>query len=125
FGTGVALFRAQWYADNQPSSVSEFNYLYANAQGYPIGTNNAATPLSVNLTANCAEVFRNVLQPAGQPTLSTLAPTGASLAALTTVGRAGIDFNAWLSTSDNNLCYYFYTGQYVNTEAATANGDDI
>lgn len=120
FSTGLALYRAQWFADNQPTSVSEFGNLNPNGSGYPIG--NVATPTSaslvssVGISANCVEIFQNILQPAGQPTIQAKAAGATAPGSLTTLTTGNYDFVAYLETdsqSTKNICYYLYTGQYV------------
>lgn len=125
--TGAALFRAQWFANNQPDRVSEFGNLAANNAGYPIGlitTVNSTVITSVGSVLNCMEIFQNVLQPAGQPTLGSIAADTDAPGVLTsltsTVGE--YDFVTYLQTGSaalKNRCYYFYTGQFIepNTQA--------
>jgi MSHA pilin protein MshB len=116
-GTGTALFRAQWFATNQPATISEFGGMSANSAGYPIGIGplGVSTITSVGTSANCGEIFQNILQLAGQPTLTTFATAAtapASLGTLTTVGL--FDFVSYVQTGSaalKNVCYYFYTGQ--------------
>lgn len=122
-GTGTALYKAQWYANNQPTTVTEFNGITAHpVSGYPVGTKTGglSTLRSVGTTAHCVEIFQNVLQSGGQPTIS-----GAKTASATTIGAgAGTftvtgtnDFVAYLATGSSlllNTCNYIYTGQYTN-----------
>lgn len=123
-GTGVALFRAQWVADNQPARVTEFNSLVANSTGYPIGlitTLNSTVISSVGTSQNCLEVFQNVLQPAGQPTITSVTEAATAPTALTTLSTS-FDYVAYLQNTAKNTCYYFYTGQFSNpsTQAVPA-----
>jgi MSHA pilin protein MshB len=120
FATGTSIFKAQWFADNQPTRVSEFNNLLANSAGYPLKID-AATVTSTLLTTvgsstSCVEIFQNVLQSGGQPSISTLATAATTLGGLSELA-AGSDFIAYLSsasTVSKNTCNYIYTGQYNN-----------
>jgi MSHA pilin protein MshB len=119
--TGNALFRAQWYAENQPSVPSEFGGLAANRFGYPIGVIAApltgATITSVGTSANCVEIFEGLLQPGGRPSIKALTETANALPTVTTLTTAGLyDFVAYLDNSAGSVirssCKYFYTGQF-------------
>jgi len=124
-GTGAALFRAQWFADGQPSRVTEFGNLVANASGYPIGiisgTLTSTIRSSVGSSENCAEVFQNVLQLAGQPTITSELSAATLPGSLTTLSSA-FDYVAYVRNTAKNVCYYFYTGQFTNpsTQAVPA-----
>jgi MSHA pilin protein MshB len=118
-GTGVALFRAQWYVDSQPTTVVAYGSMQANSKGFPIGLKAGpyTTTLlsSVGTSTNCQEVFVNLLQPSGLPSITTLA-TAATLVSVV-VPTSGSDFVAYLRTGNNtllNTCNYIYTGQYTN-----------
>jgi MSHA pilin protein MshB len=121
-GTGVALFRAQWYADNQPATVSEFGGLLANAAGYPMGVIATVDAAKLSSSNNCVEIFQSVLQPAGRPSISTIAADATVPGSLTTLQPAvAADFVAYLqndSTANQNICYYFYVGQQNNPSTA-------
>ena len=121
-GTGTAVFKGQWFADNQPRSVTDFNKLAANTKGYPLGKKTGSTTTvlkTVGTSAFCKDIFTNLLQAGGQPTIvaepeQTTAITG--LAAAQTI-PSGYDFVAYLNKTDEanmNICYYIYTGQYSN-----------
>ncbi len=120
-GTGTALFRAQWYATSQPATIGEFGGMSANTSGYPIGIGplGLTTITSVGTSANCGEIFQNVLQLAGQPTIkTTFAAAGTPPGSLTTLTTLGdYDFVSYVQTGSaalKNACYYFYVGQTVN-----------
>lgn len=119
-GTGVALFRAQWYADNQPATVSGFGGMSANAAGYPMGLVPTVAATKLSSSDNCVEIFQSVLQPAGRPSISTIAAAATAPGSLTTLQPAA-DFVAYLQTGSSaiqNICYYFYVGQQNNPNTA-------
>lgn len=121
-GTGTAMFKAQWYADNQPGTVVDFNSMRANTSGFPLGLKAGGTTTlltSVGTSANCQEVFQNLLQAGGQPSVAVLAENGTGISLLE--GASALpttsDFVAYLentNTVTKNTCYYIYTGQYTN-----------
>lgn len=124
FATGTSIYRAQWFADNQPNRVSEYNDLLANSAGYPIGKKTGATITTtllttINTSTNCVDIFQNVLQAGGQPTITTKTTTATALSGTTTLPTTAADFDfvAYLSTGNTttkNTCSYIYTGQYTN-----------
>ncbi|MGV3593473.1 MAG: pilus assembly FimT family protein [Gammaproteobacteria bacterium] len=124
FATGTSIYRAQWFADGQPNTIAEYNSLLANTAGYPIGLKTGATITTTLLTtvgtsANCVDIFQNVLQPGGQPTILAKTGAAAALAGTTTLPSTASDYDfvAYLDTSTGttkNVCHYIYTGQYTN-----------
>ncbi|HEY0961433.1 MAG TPA: type II secretion system protein [Pseudomonadales bacterium] len=124
FATGTSIYRAQWFADNQPNRVTEYNDLLANTSGYPIGLKTGATINGTLLTTvgsstNCRDIFQNVLQAGGQPTITTQTTAAALLTSVTVLTSIAddYDFVAYLSSSNSttkNTCSYIYTGQYTN-----------
>jgi MSHA pilin protein MshB len=121
-GTSSAMFKAQWYADNQARTITTFGDMRANTAGYPVGlkSGSAATLLrTVATSANCKEIFENLLQGAGQPTIAALTEDTDAITAM--AGNQSLpttsDFVAYLNSTDSgtqNICYYIYTGQYTN-----------
>lgn len=122
FGTSSAMFKSQWYAKNQPKTVAAFSDMRSNTAGYPVGlkSGSAATLLrTVGTADNCKEIFENLLQGAGQPSIAVATGTSAITAVQNNVALpATSDFVAYMNTTDSatqNVCYYIYTGQYTNT----------
>lgn len=84
-GTGLALYRAQWFADRQPAAVPEFAGMYAASNGWPVGGGPVGaatsavlgdeTELSGDGLADCRTIFTSLLQAAGQPTITGAAGT--------------------------------------------------
>ena len=94
--TGVALYHAQWLANNKPvagSQIAEFGNLRTNANGYPVATDNVSV---VADDGDCAAIFSNLLQ--GGPSVATGNGTGS----------AG-EFTA--DRQSNTACDYYYTEQ--------------
>lgn len=121
-GTGVGVFKGQWFADNQARTITAFGSLRANDSGYPVGKKSGtgtSTLSTVGTSAYCRDVFQNLLQQGGQPTIGTEAE---QTTAITGLGAAqtlptGYDFVAYLdktSATTMKTCYYIYTGQYTN-----------
>lgn len=111
-GTGIALFRAQWFAANQPATITQYEGLYANSTGWPKGLDKTLTSMT-----DCVNVFQSLLQAAGRPTIVTLTSTGADFASLAktttmTTKLAGMDYGAHYAGTGK--CDYVYTGQYKN-----------
>jgi hypothetical protein len=74
FTTGVSMYRAQYYAEGQPSTVTlDGQALAFNEYGYPtvLGENDATFVDAATSAAVCSTVFNTVLQ-SGRPTLSAL-----------------------------------------------------
>ncbi|MEC8860427.1 MAG: prepilin-type N-terminal cleavage/methylation domain-containing protein [Pseudomonadota bacterium] len=74
--TGVALYRAQWIAQQQPAagtvlSTTEFGGLVIGTAGYPIGVSNSTTGLfdatAANSEAQCVEIYNGLLQAGRAP----------------------------------------------------------
>ncbi len=115
-GTGSALFRAQWMAKNQPqTNIVAFNGLLPNSQGYAVGTGtyNSTNVSSVETSVNCAEVFTNLMQSVGQPSIQAKTGATTDYSAVTSL-PTGTDFVSYIDTDADDVCYYFYTGQYTN-----------
>lgn len=68
FTTGLALFRAQWYAERQPTTtgIAEFGSLFANSGGYPIGPNSDLTDAGSTNGTECLTIYNTLLQ-SGRP----------------------------------------------------------
>lgn len=102
-GTGLALYRAQWFADRQPKSVPEFAGMFAGNNGWPVGggpvsaTNAVLGEDSADGVADCRTIFKSLLQAAGQPTITTVVGTpnqsgGLNVGFTTTNVTTGFDF---------------------------------
>lgn len=80
--TGMALYRAQWIAQQQPAAgqtltgATEFNGLRVGSSGYPVGLTNGATTgvFTSNATTagagntQCQEIYNGILQAGRAPT---------------------------------------------------------
>jgi len=120
FGTGIALFRAQWVGSGQPTTaIPEFGSLFADAtSGYPQSTTDSADPLT---HAECKTTIDNVLQLAGQPNVVASAGVATGTTAGAGIGvsgaTAGVDFVTTVVASTPPACEYYYVAQ---TSVATA-----
>jgi type II secretory pathway pseudopilin PulG len=130
FNTGLALFRAAYVAQGEPTPdtpIVNFGLgtLRNNAAGYPISTTADATGV-VNAPLDCVEIYNGLLQE-GRPTIDAagIAATAGGLDAANDITGSTTDFQALHSAATSTTCYYAYTGQYVDTAAATANADVI
>lgn len=107
YQTGIALYHAQWMADEQPAAGSaspQFNGLLTTAQGYPYSQTVRAGHVPTN-SQDCEDVFVGVLQ--GGPTISD-APDAAGVVGST------MDYTAVVSGAN---CTYYYTGQSSDSGA--------
>ena len=94
--TGVALYHAQWMANNKPAAgtqIVEFGNLRTNTQGYPVATDNVTV---ITDDGDCAAIFANLLQ-AG-PTVGTGTGTGSTT-----------EYTA--QRVSNTACDFYYTEQ--------------
>jgi MSHA pilin protein MshB len=117
--TGTSLYKAQWYAKNQPATVTEFGGMLANKNGYPLGIVTGAITntllSSVGSSQHCKEIFENLLQPSGRPTIAAKLEGTDTIGALAV--NSGTDFIAYLESTNSTtkkVCNYVYTGQYTN-----------
>ena len=120
-GTSIALYRAQWYADGQPDTVTggDFDGL-VHRQGYPTGIAAYTSSLTANsmTTSNmCVTIWEGLLQPSGRPSIVTKTAAATSLTTIWTPTSAGADFVAYLrnAAGERNVCNYAYVGQYSGT----------
>jgi MSHA pilin protein MshB len=135
--TGVALYRAAWFANSKPlaaavdydgagAAVNQF----ASALGYPLGETDPTGTTDEPLTsANCASLFNNLLQ-SGGTAQTAVAMSGAGTSTIASASGAVLvdgttpfagDWAAAvvITTGDaNNTCDYYYMGQF-NTPAST------
>jgi len=118
-GTGVALYKAEWYATNQPNTVTgDWNMNAYRLSGYPMGGNLGTLPNSMITSSNCAALFRGLLQPAGRPSITSKAAANGALTTVFTAVGSTADFVAYLDNTDDTTgrqCYYAYTGQFTST----------
>lgn len=152
FTTGVSMYRAQYFADGQPTSITlDGQSLTFNANGYPrvLGERDGNTYVDEASSAGvCRDVFNAVLQ-SGRPSITVQA----SPAELTSASVAAIDEDDFNFTNDvttdfrvqfwegveaaadpdgagpltataaeDPTCYYVYTAQYQDHDAAEAGG---
>jgi prepilin-type N-terminal cleavage/methylation domain-containing protein len=92
FGTGIAMFRAQWVANGHTGAQANVaNYgdgtVDSNAAGWPVGTGGNATVADAD---DCVEVWNGVMQ--NPPTVAT---------------AAGSDYQA---SAAGQVCTYAYQG---------------
>lgn len=153
FTTGVALYRAQYVAEGQPGSVTlETSSLpFDTTRGYPRVDDSIPADLADGVTS-CITIYNSVLQ-TGRPTivasndldasnvpftvgntLQSIALNAATAHSLTltaaNMGTTVSDFQVALSVGDLTgpilpTCYFIYTGQYRNAEAAAAASDTL
>lgn len=82
FRTGVALFRANWFALSQPTTqLADWGYLTPNTSGFPSGLSSSGTSSGVvDSTSDCFDIYNNIMDiNAGAPAIVT-GVTAASLA---------------------------------------------
>lgn len=120
FSTGMALGRAQWTAEGQPTQVSaDFGSAFVNSAGVVVGTSDGTVA-----AGDCKEIWDVVLQ-GGRPELvADLATSGTAdvgltediaAAAISTATSTGA--NAWYAAIDiaNTECEYYYAGRGITT----------
>lgn len=147
FTTGVAMYRAQYIANGQPSTVTLDNApLEFNGYGYPavFGEDDATDYVDAQTSAlQCEAVFNSVLQ-AGRPSID-FDPAALEVSEVPVVTTtpddafdvstaADADFRigfyegaAAVTTpaavpAKSPVCYYIYTAQYGDDAAAVAGG---
>jgi MSHA pilin protein MshB len=116
--TGSALFRAQWVGEGQRTNtaITQFNGLWPNSGGYPVGTLDATLGDDAN---DCEDIYISLLQ-AGRPSVDSAASTGSAIngAEVTIAAAAGVDILAKYTGS--NECTYAYIAQFQSVT-----GDNI
>jgi MSHA pilin protein MshB len=113
FTTGVSMYRAQYYADGQPTSVTlDGQSLNFNSYGYPtvLGENDAAFVDAATSAAACSTVFNTVLQ-SGRPTLSAVITPTAEYDMPTTPAAA--DFNFTENVTSDFRAFFFEGVEFV------------
>jgi MSHA pilin protein MshB len=152
FTTGVSMYRAQYYADGQPTSVTlDGQTVTFNSNGYPrvYGENDDDFVSSASSAAVCRDVFNAVLQ-SGRPTISlvTTANTDYETDPLEDITSADFTLSTDVTTdfrvlffegveeaadpdgagpltatdAEDPICYYVYTSQYQDHDAADDGG---
>jgi len=156
FTTGVSMYRAQYFAEGQPASITlDGQALAFNSNGYPrvLGRNDTTSPVFVSTTSSataCRDVFNAVLQ-SGRPSISVLttagtdfeteAPADLEAADFTLTNDVTTDFRVLFfpgvqyvldsdlvtpgnqtTAAQDPVCYYLYSSQYQDHEAAVAGG---
>jgi len=106
FSTGVALFHAQWIANDQPSAVTGFGLgtQETNSAGYPVGLN--GTGLLAD-GGDCINVFVGVLQ-SGSPSTNEI---GAGFTGFPGVGNLVYSDDFDVFALDSTTCKFVYTAQ--------------
>lgn len=118
--TGAALYRAQWVAEGQPTTVVDstgFN-LFASTKGYP------KSAAAITAATDCLVVYNALLQ-SGRPLAAAgtaQATPGATLVSEISAGATGAEFvsqlNQAVAIADSLSCKYFYVGQYQTPVAS-------
>ncbi len=151
FTTGVSMYRAQYFANAQPTSVTLDGQAVAmNGNGYPqvLGENDGSFVDAATSAAVCRDVFNAVLQ-SGRPTIALDTATPEfdlnSLADIATIDftfaeDVTADFRVFFfegvlaaadpdgagpltaTEAEDPTCYYVYTSQYQDHTAATTGG---
>ncbi len=152
FTTGVSMYRAQYFANGQPTSVTIDGQAVAmNSNGYPqvLGENDGSFVDAATSAGVCRDVFNSVLQ-SGRPTIALQSsPAEFDLDSLADIATADFTFTNDVTADfrvfffegveyvlDNDLvtpgnqttnaedptCYYVYTSQYQDHTAATTGG---
>ncbi|WP_272907165.1 type II secretion system protein [Pseudohongiella sp. O18] len=136
--TGAALFRATWVAQGQ--SVTEdvdgfgLGTLFANSNGYPVGTTTSA-----NMTATSCEAIYNGLLQSGRPEAADVTVPFADIASATAISEdidtaAGADADMQVAAvtipdaggyDDAVECRYYYIGQFRRAPASDATAATI
>ena len=102
--TAISLYHAQGIAEGESGAnneIADWGNLRVNAAGYPYGlSDNSGGTSDVTTSADCLDVFQNVLQSGG--------PSISSAAALAGVVGSGTDFTAVENAPD---CDFFYTAE--------------
>lgn len=108
--TGVALSRATWFAQGRSGAITGLGNqtVNVNTLGYPTGVANGAPGTSTN----CMNVYEQLLQAGGRPTITTMAIAGAAPA--TSDLEYDSDFQAAHSAT---TCYYIYTAEGQNVSS--------
>jgi len=105
--TGVAMGRAQWFADNRPTflTAGDFgpNNVNMSSNGFPSGVANG----DVGTAADCNTVFSDVLQ-GGRPTTVTIGNSGTNAPL---VGDLIFGANPFEVAHSATSCFYIYTAQ--------------
>ncbi len=123
FTTGVSMYRAQYYADGQPTSVTlDGQTLNFNEFGYPtvLGKNDATFTTAASAAAACSTVFNTVLQ-SGRPTISAVITPDAEFELGATLAAGATDFDLDETVTSDFRVFYFEGVKFV---AEDTNVDD-
>jgi len=122
--TGLALFRAQWYAQGQPTTaIADFGNLFANTAGYPVGTDDADfTDATAVSGVDCLDVYNNIMQAGGLPVAASavFSVTAATMETnIQTAATATTDVVVTANAAANPTgCLFHYVGQYKSGTVA-------
>lgn len=118
-GSGVAMARAQWIANNDTTVLTNVNGFGAddvdvNTEGWPVGLGDDAT---VTDHDGCAEVWRGVMQNPPSVATSGTATDYVAQRSTVTVGAATQEVCTYTYVSDNtmNITYNAATGAVTVT----------
>jgi MSHA pilin protein MshB len=118
-GTGVALFKSEWYGTDQPNTVGgEWNMVAYRVSGYPMGGTLGTIPNSMRNSADCVALFTGLLQPAGRPSITSKPAAAGALSTVFQAIGSTADFVAYLdstSSTTGKACRFAYTGQFASS----------
>ena len=129
--TGGALFRAHWFAENQPTGVvggADWDNQRAHpTTGYPVGTSTGTVGNEIDLHSECEVVFEGILQSGvviaeDAATALTVSDTTVHTmldANMVTANAAGT--YAWVAVrTAANACSFYYVADSARLTAAGA-----
>lgn len=105
--TGVAMGRAQWFANNRPIQLGAGDFAPNPAGMSPNGFPSGLANSNVTSNTDCDQVFSDVLQ-GGRPTTTTIANNGPTAPLVSDLTYGADPFNVAHSATG---CYYIYTAQ--------------
>jgi MSHA pilin protein MshB len=114
--TGVAMFNASWTAMSQPAEDTRITAfgdgsMRTNAQGFPQGNGTNGITADATGANECVQVYRELLQVGGTPTVANTGLTALPSAAV--VNASGSDFIAYVAGTTTVTCNYVYTEEPV------------
>ncbi len=118
FTTGVSMYRAQYFANGQPSSVTiDGEAVAMNGNGYPqvLGENDGAFVSAASSAGVCRDVFNSVLQ-SGRPTI-TLDTTTPELDMPSLEDIETTDFNFTEKDLTADFRVFFFEGVEEGTDS--------
>lgn len=129
FTTGVAMYRAQYYAAGQPTTVTlDGQTVTFNSNGYPrvYGENDDTPPYVDEATSAgvCRDVFNSVLQ-SGRPTITVqTSPAELTAGSLAAIVSTGFTFTNDV-TADFRVMFYEGVEYQLDSDPVTAGNQTI